>query len=183
MRARMAASIAVAALVTFALAGCVFLTPQATLKIYNPGDGVTGTVGAVEVLNAIAIAGDSVGTNADANLIFAAVNSSGRDITLRIQYPSGNRNRSRTVQLGPGLTQVGYGQGGQFLLTGFRPRPGALAKIYFQYGSAEGLQLNVPVLDDSWSSYRGLGPTPSPTPTPSSTNPPVSPAPIPTPSP
>ncbi|MBI5161845.1 MAG: hypothetical protein HY996_10600 [Micrococcales bacterium] len=180
MRARLAASACLSGLAALALAGCTLLTPQATLKIYDPGDGVSGKVGDVDVLNVVAVAGNTARANRDANLVLSAVNSTEQDIALRIQYPSGDGTRNRTVTLAPGSNQIGYGQDGQLLLTGFGPRPGALAKIYFQYGGEQGRQLNVPVLDDSWSSYADLGPTPSPTPTPAVTNPPVLPAPIPT---
>lgn len=181
MRARLAASAALATVLAVGLVGCTLLTPQATLKQYDPSDGVGAKVGDVDIVNAIAIAGDTSSTSTDANLVFSAVNSSDSSIRLRVQYPSGERNRTRTVEVGPGITKVGYGDDGQFLLTGFHPRPGALAKIYFQYGSQQGKQVTVPVLNDSWSSFKDLGPTPTPTPTPSttSTNPPVTPAPIP----
>lgn len=181
MRARVAASAALASLVVLAIAGCGLVTPQATLKKYDPSDGVSARIGDVQVLNVLAIAGDTNRTRGDANLVMTAINSSEDDVTLRVQYGSGSGRKTIRIPIGPGANKIGYGTDGQRLLTGFHPEPGALAKIYMQYGSYQGAQVKVPVLDDSWSSYSELGPTPSPTATPTSTNPPVLPAPIPSP--
>lgn len=177
MRLRATASAALAALVVLAVSGCGLLTPQATLKRYDPSDGVGTSIGKVDVRNALAIAGTTQRTSGQANLVMTAINTGSSAVTLRVQYPSGDRQRTLRIRLQPGSNKIGYGEDGQRILSGFQGEPGSLARIYFQYGSFQGTQLKVPVLDDSWSSYSDLGPTPTPRPT--STNPPVTPAPIP----
>lgn len=179
MRLRATASAALAALVVIVVSGCGLITPQATLKIYDPSDGVGASVGKVDIRNALAIAGTTQRNSGEANLVMTAINNGADAVTLRVQYRSGDRDRTLRLRLGPGSNKIGYGEDGQRILAGFDGRPGSLAPIYFQYGSFQGRQLKVPVLDDSWSSYSDLGPTPTPLPRPTSTNPPVTPAPIP----
>jgi len=55
VRARVAASAGLAALMVMALAGCNFITPQQTLVPYESSDGVSGRVGDVDVLNAVVL--------------------------------------------------------------------------------------------------------------------------------
>jgi hypothetical protein len=167
VRARVAASIALAALLTVGVAGCNFVTPQATEKHYDASDGVSGSVGDVKVLNVMAIASDEKSTRNHANLVFTAVNSSEDTVRLRVQYKA----KTQTIELEPGATDVGFGTKGdqRLQLSGFTAKPGALAKIFFQYGSAEGQQLEVPVLDTTWAQYADLGPTATPKPTPTET--------------
>ena len=59
------------------------------------------------------------------------------------------------------------------LLPGLDTPPGALVKIYFQYGDESGKQIDVPVLDTALEEYDGLLPSPMPTPTPTVTATPV----------
>ncbi|WP_181408345.1 hypothetical protein [Schumannella sp. 10F1B-5-1] len=171
MRARALASIALLGGVAVGLAGCNFVTPQATTNHYDPSDGVSGTVGQVELRNAVAIVND----DGDANLVLTAVNNSARTISLRVQYEAGGQKENTRLSLSPGATTVGYGKRGQKLLEDFDPKAGSLAKIYFVYGSQEGVQLGVPVLDTTWSEYEKHGPTAPPSPS-------VSPSPSGTPS-
>ena len=153
------------------LAGCTFVTPQTTTKHYDASDGVTGTVGDVKVLNALAITGgDDV---EGANLVFSAVNSSDDDVDLTVQFEASGSKDDVTAELAPGLTKIGSGDEGQFLLEGADAVPGALLKVYFQYGDEPGKELLVPVLDSSWAEYADLVPTAPPTPT-------TKPAPLPT---
>ena len=44
------------------------------------------------------------------------------------------------------------------LLEGIDTQPGGLVDLYFQYGSAEGIELGVPVLDSSLPEYADLAP-------------------------
>jgi hypothetical protein len=167
VRARVAASVALAALLTVGVAGCNFVTPQATEKHYDASDGVSGSVGDVKVLNVMAIASDKKATADHANLVFTAVNNSEDTVRLRVQYKS----KTQTVELEPGATDIGYGKKAdqRLQLSGFTAKPGALAKVFFQYGSQEGQQLEVPVLDTTWAMYSDLGPTATPTPKPTAT--------------
>jgi hypothetical protein len=169
VRARVVASAASAALVAMVLAGCNFITPQATLKPYDASDGVSGKVGNIDVLNAFVISEDGV----NGNLVFTALNSGGKSVTLSVQYESDGKKVDNTVTVtGHGATDVGgFGDGDQLYLEGIDTAPGGLLALYFQYGDEPGKQLQVPVLDASLEQYRDLAPqTPTPTPTPEATD-------------
>jgi hypothetical protein len=177
VRARVAASAGLTALVAIALAGCNFVTPQATLVPYESSDGVSGRVGDVDVLNAVVLSedGDS------GNLVFSALNTGDDDVELTVQYQSGGERITVDVDVAAGTTAaIGYGDGGQLFLADIDTQPGGLLPIYFQYGDVQGRQLLVPVLDGALEQYAPFLPTPTPTPTPTET---AAPTPTPTPTP
>lgn len=164
MRARVVASAALAALVAVVLAGCNFLTPQASLKPYDASDGVSGKVGDIDLLNAFVISEDGV----NGNLVLTALNHSGKSVTLTIQYESGGTKEDLTVKVaGDGSTDVGgFNDGEQLFLSDIDTIPGGLLPVYFQYGDEPGKQLMIPVLDAELEQYADLVPqTPTPTPT------------------
>ena len=176
MRARVVASAGVAALLAIALAGCNFFTPQTTLKPYDASDGVSGKVGEVAILSALVLSDDGV----SGNLVFSAVNSSDKDVTLTVQYPSNGTPTDIELDVPAASTgNFGFGDYGQVFLTDIDTQPGAVMPIYFQYGDAQGQQLGVPVLDGTLAQYSDLLPqTPTPTPTVTET---ATPTPTPTP--
>jgi hypothetical protein len=168
VRARVVASAALAALVAVVLAGCNFITPQATLKPYDASDGVSGKVGDIDLLNAFVISEDGV----NGNLVLTALNHGGKSVTLAIQYESDGEKVDLTVKVaGNGSTDLGgFNDSEQLYLSGIDTIPGGLLPVYFQYGDEPGHQLMVPVLDASLEQYGDLVPqTPTPTPTPAST--------------
>lgn len=169
MRARVVASAGLAALLAIALAGCNFVTPNATLKPYDPSDGVSTRVGDVDVLNVMVLSEDGV----SGNLIFSALNSSGDDVDLAAQYASDGAKENLAFPLpARELSDFGFGDGEQVFLTAIDAKPGSLIPIYFQYGSEQGRELLVPVLDGSLEQYSPFlpqTPTPTPTPTPTAT--------------
>ena len=159
MKVRAGAAAAIAALVMLGVAACA---PIASLKHYDPSDGVSTTVGQVKVLNALVLSK----SGANGNLLFAAYNPTDELIQLNVQYEDGTDRTTAHASLLPDTTtNFGYGKKGQFLLSGLDAKPGSLAHIYFQYGDEEGRQLTVPVLDGSLPQYAELLPTPTPTPT------------------
>lgn len=173
MRARVAASAGLTALVAIALAGCNFITPQATLVPYDSSDGVSARVGDVDVLNAVVLSDDGV----SGNLVFSAVNTGDDDVELAVQFESGSEKVTLDVDIDAQATaQFGFGDGGQLFLADIDTRPGDLLPIYFQYGDEQGRQLLVPVLDGGLEQYAPFLPTPTPTPT-------ATPTPTPTPTP
>ncbi|HEX7835102.1 MAG TPA: hypothetical protein VF479_06500 [Pseudolysinimonas sp.] len=175
MRARVAASAGVAALVAMVLAGCNFITPQQTLVPYDPSDGVSAAVGDVDVLNAVILSDDGV----SGNLVFTALNSSTDDVDLIVQFESEGDKVTLDLDVAAGSsTEFGFGEGGQLFLAGIDTQPGGLLPVYFQYGAEQGRQLLVPVLDGALEQYAPLLPTPTPTPTPT-----ILPTPTPTPTP
>jgi hypothetical protein len=170
VRARVAASAGLTALVAIALAGCNFITPQQTLVPYESSDGVSTRVGDVDVLNAVVVSDDGI----SGNLVFSAVNTSADDVELAVQFESGGDKTTLDVDLDAGATgQFGFGDGGQLFLADIDTRPGGLIPIYFQYGDQQGRQVLVPVLDGTLEEYASLVPTPTPTPTPTETPNPI----------
>lgn len=162
MRARLVASAVAVAALAITLAGCNFITPQASLYPYDPSDGVSTVVGDVHVLNAMVLTEDGT----DGNLLFSAVNDSGQKVDLTVQFESGGSKTDLTVPVdAAGRTDVGFGEAGQLFLAGMDTQPGSLLPVYFQYGDHEGKQLMVPVLDGSLEQYQPYLPTPTPTPT------------------
>lgn len=158
MKVRAGAAAAVAALVMLGVAACA---PIASLKHYDPSDGVSATIGQVKVLNALVLT--KSGTNG--NLLFSAYNPTDQLIQLNVQFGDGNDRTTAHATLLPDATSdFGYGKKGQFLLPGLGVKAGSLAHIYFQYGDEPGKQITVPVLDGAQAEYSTLLPTPTPTP-------------------
>jgi hypothetical protein len=177
VRARVTASIAASAAIAALLAGCTFLTPQATLKHYDPTDGVNASVGDIRLSNTLVVSDDGT----DGNLLMSALNTSDKDVTLSVQWGSGSDKTTIELDLPSGkATQIGYGDDGQEFLANIATNPGGLLPLYFQYGDKPGKQLQVPVLDGALAQYSDLTPTPTPTPT-ETPNPIVSGEPIPNP--
>lgn len=166
MRARVAASAALAAVAALVLAGCNFLAPQATLTPYDPSDGVSVRLGDLHVLNAIVLSEDGV----NGNLILTVVNTSDDDVTLSAQYEAGGDKTTLQLVAAPGRTDFGgWGDSEQLFLEGIDTAPGGLLPVYFQYGGEQGRQVKVPVLDGTLVQYDPLlpqTPTPEPTETP-----------------
>lgn len=160
MKLRAGVAAAIAALVMVGVAACA---PIASLKPYDPSDGVSTTVGQVKVLNALVL----TKSGATGNLLFSAYNPTDTEIELNVQYGAAGDRTTVNATLQPDTTtNFGYGEDGQFLLSGLDAKAGSLTQIYFQYGDEEGSLLTVPVLDGSLPQYQNLLPTPTPTPTP-----------------
>ena len=83
MKARVAASVALALAVAFGTAGCGFIAPQATTKSYDASDGVSGAVGQIDVRNALIITDAKNGTVG--NLVVTLVNNDSKSHSLSIQ--------------------------------------------------------------------------------------------------
>jgi len=180
VRARIAATVVVAASLLLSTAGCSFFAPQATLKRYDPSDGVGATVGQVKVRNALLLTKDGQVASFLVNL----VNDGEKTVNVLIQYngttASGTSGKVDTrVQLDAGEVKTfGSSETRQLIFTGIDSKAGSLFPVFVQYGTQTGEQLLVPVLDGSLSEYSTLLPTPLPT-----TTPPVNPTIIPVPSP
>jgi hypothetical protein len=176
---RAGAAAAIAATIALGVAACA---PIATLKPYDPSDGVSTKVGDVKVLNALVL----TKAGANGNLLFSAYNPSDQLVQLTVQFDGSTGKVTKTATLLPdATTDFGYGKKGQFFLPGITTKAGSLVDIYFQYGDVEGKQIPVPVLDGSLPQYQNLLPTPTPTPKPTTTPTPglppaVTPSPTPT---
>ena len=160
MKARAAASVLLVGALALPLAGCGFLTPQATTFHYDASDGVSTTVGDLDIENALVLTEDGE----DGNLLFAVVNESDSPVTLAVQYEAADGRETVQVPVAPGASQVGFGDKGQLALRGIGTPAGSLLAVYFQYGSEQGSELLVPVLDGTLPQYADHLPTPEPTP-------------------
>jgi hypothetical protein len=180
VRARIAATVVVAASLLLSTAGCSFFAPQSTLKRYDPSDGVGATVGQVKVRNALLLTKDGQVASFLVNLI----NDGQKTVNVLIQYDgttaSGTSGKVDTrVQLDAGEVKTfGSSTTRQLIFTGINSKAGSNFPVFVQYGTQTGEQLLVPVLDGSLTEYSKLLPTPLPTATP-----PVNPTVIPVPSP
>lgn len=174
--ATLAAGLAVAGV----LSACAPVGTPMTQVAYDASDGVRATVGDVSVLNMMVFTEDGE----DGNFVAGVTNRSEQDVELTLQYESDGDKVDVIVEVPGGATvRVGDGDFGQVLLPGIGAQPGALLKLYLQYGSEPGKLVNVPVLDDRLlPEYENLLPTPTPTPTPTET-PAVDPEPTETPAP
>ncbi|TDP99286.1 hypothetical protein AXZ95_3201 [Leifsonia sp. 115AMFTsu3.1] len=160
VKARVAASVALALAVAFGTAGCGFIAPQATTKHYDASDGVSGNVGSIDVRNAIIVTDAKDGTVG--NLVVTLVNTDTK--SHRVAISAGDQSSSAayvTVQPGQ-VKQLGQdpenGGTGNVLIPEFTTKPGALFPVYFQYGDQTGVNLKVPVLDGQLPEYASLVP-------------------------
>jgi hypothetical protein len=146
-------------------AGCNFITPQETTNIGTTEAGVDANVGSIQLRNAIVFTKDGDA----ASLSITLLNSSKTDRDVTFQYNSFGSKTTTSVEV-PASGKVSRGtQGGdpQILLHGIGVQPGALMKVFVQYGSVTGKNVSVPVLDGSFKQYKTLLPTPpAPTSTP-----------------
>jgi hypothetical protein len=150
-----------------ALAGCTFITPVATGLAYDQSDGISANVGAIQLRNAFVVSDDGE----TANFVGVVINTSKTAKNINIQYVShvDNKTANTTINVKiPAGGVISYGDPTvpQLQFDAINVQPGALFKVFLQYGSVSGKSLRLPVLTTSQSSYRHLLPTPTPTPTP-----------------
>jgi hypothetical protein len=174
VRARIAASVVLAAGLVLGTAGCTFMTPVATMNAYDPSDGISANVGDVQLRNVFVVSPHGT----DANLVGALINSGTSDLTVQLQYTahkSGNSGPvTDSVDLPAGAV-ISFGSPGvpQLVFRSAGAKPGALMTIFVQYGDVSGKKIQVPVLVGDQSYYKGLAPSPAasatPTPVPTGT--------------
>lgn len=185
---RVAASVVGTALVAIVLTACQFVTPQQTTRSYTPSDGVNGQVGDVVIRNVFLVTEDG----SSASLIGALANEGDSDQVVTMQYAGGGATRTvqvtvpadGLVSLRPGASRIDAttGSSQQVVLEGIRAARGGLFQVGFAQGSAEPLNLRLPVLTSSLPDYRTLTPTPTPTRTARTPRPSDEATPLPTPS-
>ncbi|MBX3195442.1 MAG: DNA modification methylase [Microbacteriaceae bacterium] len=162
MRTRVVASAALVACAALGLAGCNFITPQATLEHYDPSDGVSAEIGDLHVLNALVLTEDGE----SGNLVMTVLNSGDDDAELTVQYETDGEKTTLTLDAPVGSTDFGgFGESEQVFLENIGTDAGGLLAIYFQYGDVQGKQVLIPVLDGSlaqYSPYLPQTPTPEP---------------------
>ncbi|MFF2372669.1 hypothetical protein [Agromyces sp. NPDC058110] len=149
MKARLAASAVLALGLAVGATGCSMITYQATTEHYDASDGVSVTVGDLDLRNILVVSEDGE----DGNLVMTVVNTGDRDQTLEIE--AGSATQELEVEAGSTLV-LGDGENEPVLLEGIDAEVGGLTPIFFQYASEEGIEKQVPVLDDRL--YPGLAP-------------------------
>jgi hypothetical protein len=167
VRARIAASVALAAALLLGTSGCTFFTAQSTTKAYDASDGVSAAVGNIKAENAILISTDGQ----QASLLINLINDGEAPVSVKIQY-TGTEGSVTTHYNLAGREAVTFGKKNtpKIIFENINTEPGALFPVFIQYGTKTGQQMLVPVLNGSQAEYAGLAPTMKPTPsaTPSS---------------
>jgi hypothetical protein len=175
VRARFAATIVLAVGVVMGTAGCNLVAPIGTLSNYDASDGVSGTVGKLDVRNAILISDNGQ----QANLLVTFVNNGATDIKVEVQHGAVTKSNSFVTIPAGQVKKVGDEGQTHVQFADINTQPGSMTPVYFQYGARTGLKLLVPVLTNAMSEYRDATPTPTPTrkilptsiPTPTATTP------------
>ena len=129
------------------------LTYQATTEHYDPSDGVSADVGDLDLRNILVVSEDGE----DGNLVLTVVNTGDEDAELGVQVGEGG-GEPLIIEVEAGATVSLGGDEEPLLLEGIDTQPGALLPLYFQYGTAEGIEKLVPVLDGRLPEYADLAP-------------------------
>lgn len=156
MRRRLFAPLALALSVAVGATGCTLTAEIATMKEYDPSDGVGTEVGELALRNILLITNDE----GDANLVMTVVNSGGDDVQLTIQHTEGSNRKNATLEIAaaPALTRVGDDPSAGVILSGNEIQAGGLVPVYFQYANFPGELVMVPVLDGTLPEYELLVP-------------------------
>lgn len=144
MRARLAASAVLVALLAIGTTGCTFMTPQATTDHYDPSDGIGTTIGDVKVNNALLVTEDGM----SASLVISIQNGSQYGEQVTIQYEDATKtkvNDSIFVNSGS-VVSLGANGPSTVILTGIDAPAGSLFPVFIRYGDTTGKQLWLPVL-------------------------------------
>lgn len=154
MKSRLAAA-AAAVIATATLAGCNFITPQATLTQYDPADGVSGASGAVEIRNALLV------VDGDLSSLVVTFDNAGPATTLDVTVG----DETQRVALDSGLTPYGFPD--RQLVFSADVTIGALEAVVFAADAADRASLSVPTFSTdtaNWSDYGPVAPDASPSP-------------------
>lgn len=156
MRRRLFAPLALALSVAVGATGCTLTAEIATMKEYDPSDGVGTEVGELALRNILLITNDE----GDANLVMTVVNSGVEDVQLTIQHTEGSNRKNTTLEIAaaPALTRVGDDPSAGVILSGNEIQAGGLVPVYFQYANFPGELVMVPVLDGTLPEYELLVP-------------------------
>jgi hypothetical protein len=156
VRRRFFAPLVLAAAVITGTTGCTLSAEIATMKEYDPSDGVGADIGDLALRNILLISNDA----GEANLVMTVVNTSGEDVTLNVQFDQGSARVTESLELPavPERTRVGDDPTAGILISGRDLIVGGLFPVYFEYGSVPGELVFVPVLDGTLPEYELLVP-------------------------
>jgi hypothetical protein len=153
VKARLAASAALALGIAIGGSGCAMITYQATTEKYDASDGVSADVGTLDIRNILVVSEDG----RDGNLVMTVVNTGEDDVTLEVQAVDGNASAELDIDAGETIS-LGTDQEDPLLLENIDAEVGGLLPLYFQYGTEEGAEVQVPVLDGRLTEYQDLVP-------------------------
>ena len=161
MRARLAASAVLVALLALGTTGCTYMTDQATTTKYDPSDGIGTTLGDMQVVNALLVTADG----ATASLLINLVNHSGYGVQVNIQYENSEKTKvNDSVYVNAdSVKSLGGSDASKLILSGIDAPAGSLFPVFLQYGDVTGQQLWIPVLAPN-GEYASLAPESTPTP-------------------
>jgi len=161
------ASAVISAALILGTTGCTLLATGGTTIAYQPADGVAGSVGEVEIRNAIGLSDNGE----DVSLLMTVINTGAEDVTLNVQYTDSSGAKVDELSLEvPAKSRVSVGTGAlDLVLRDAAALVGGSVDVYFQYGEVPGTQLHIPILDGSTSAYADLLPAPLPSVTPAAT--------------
>ncbi len=156
MRRRFFAPLVLAAAVITGTTGCTLSAEIATMKEYDPSDGVGADLGELALRNILLISNDA----GEANLVMTVVNTSGEDVTLNVQFDQGSTRTTEPLRLPavPERTRIGDDPSEGILMSGPDVIVGGLFPVYFEYGNVPGELVYVPVLDGTLPEYELLVP-------------------------
>jgi hypothetical protein len=156
VRRRFFAPLALAAALVTGTTGCTLSAEIATMKEYDPSDGVSADMGDLALRNILLISNDE----GDANLVMTVVNTGGEDVTLNLQFDDGRQRVTSSLEI-PGVpqrTRIGDDPNEGVIVSGPELVLGGLFPIYFEYGIYPGELVLVPVLDGTLPEYELLVP-------------------------
>ena len=174
LRLRPAAAVAISVVSLSGLTGCAVFSPPTVLKVYNPSDGLSATVGDVGVRNALIVSP----AEGEPGVVSAVLVNSGTEtaqVTVAVDTGSSPTTADFTVLPGTSFT-IGSGSGAANLTGGdvesdttgwlqvpeVTEVPGALVPMTFSAGGAEA-SVDAPIVRPCFA-YENLVPTPAATP-------------------
>jgi hypothetical protein len=147
------AAVAIAAAVALGTTGCTFMSPVASLKAYDPSDGVNATVGKIQVRNFMVLATATGQAALFGSLVNQDVDAVATDVEIHPHSTGTTPEIPVSVGAGEKL-DLGY-NGGQALPLSFSAKAGQLIEVHVTVG-ADKVTLNVPVLDGTFAQYAPL---------------------------
>ena len=154
MKARLIASVVLAATVVLGTSACNLISPQTTTKQYDASDGVSGRIGDLVIRNAVVISEDGETGN-----LLVSITNSGDSESLTIKWGDDFSEGTETRIPGDATTSFGTEEEDPILLEGIDAEPGSLLTMFFQYGDETGVEIFVPVLDGTLPEYSEFVPS------------------------
>ncbi|MGR0220967.1 hypothetical protein [Agromyces sp. ZXT2-6] len=151
MKARLAASAALALGIAIGGSGCAMITYQATTEKYDPSDGVSADLGTLSIRNMLVVSDDGE----EGNMVLSVSNAGSEDATLEIQVAG----ETVEIDVDAGQTVAPGGADEEpILVERLDAEVGGLVPVFLTTEGAEGREVPVPVLDGRLPEYEDLVP-------------------------